>query len=77
MALIHDVFHLRRVPFLPVPLPHHSAKENASRDVVMFCMPQQGTEAMGMLVLSVPCPLPTLDWDLPSVCQGLWASQAG
>jgi len=43
----------------------------------MLSVPQQSTEAVGMLVLSVPWPCPTLDQDLPSVCQGLWASQAG
>lgn len=77
MALIRSIFHLRHVPSLPVPLPHHSMKADTSRDIAMLCTPQQCAETVGMLILSVPWPLPTLDHNLPSVCQGLWASHPG
>lgn len=59
-----------------MPLPHPSAKENASGDVAMLCMPQQGNEARGMPVLSVHCLLLTLNQDVPSVCQWLWVRLA-
>lgn len=77
MALIHNIFHLRHVPSLPVPLPHHSMKANISRDIAMPCMPQQCAETVGILILSVTWPLPTLDQDLPSVYHRRWASQTG
>lgn len=77
MALIHNIFHLRHVPSLPVPLPHHSMKANISRDIAMPCMPQQCAGTVGILILSVTWPLPTLDQDLPSVYHRRWASQAG
>lgn len=47
-----------------MPLPHHSAKENARRDVAMLCLPQEGNEAracpFGSLSVAHPkpgCPL--------------------
>lgn len=69
MAPVHSIFQLRHVAFLPVPLPHHPAKENVSRDVAVLCVLQQGAKAGGMPVLSVPQLLLTLDQDLPYVCQ--------